>query len=111
MAAAGQRMFEHSFVPLTWSWEDPLPSPSCWRPMTEMQDERVRLEYRFVWLNLNGHREFNLLVVDEASGLRLYENRRVERRVLVRRIGGQVNLSVHASLLASRGIVRPHVFF
>ena len=108
MADSEVRLYEHAFVALTWAWEDPLPPPSAWLPLTEMQNLRIRDEWPVVWLKLNNrHKEFHLLVIDGPSGLRLYENRGAARRVIVRRVGGQVNISVHASHLVSRGIVRP----
>ena len=109
MADPEVRLYEHAVVvALTWAWEDPLPPPSARLPLAEMQNLRIRDEWPVVWLKLNnGHKEFHLLVVDGPSGLRLYENRRAARWVIVRRVGGQVNISVHASHLVSRGIVRP----
>ena len=76
-----------------------------------MQDERVSSGVGHVWLNRHGHREFLHVVTDEGSGLYLFQNFHAKFgcRVLIRKIGPQMNVMVHADYIPERGMVSPLV--
>ena len=100
--------FEHAFLPEEWAWGDALPAPQQWQPVTAMQQDRILRGANFIWLNVHGHRQFLLTVHDVQAELRIYMNfhARHGARCMVRPVGPQMNVMVHADYLPDQGIVR-----
>ena len=99
--------FEFVWLAASWAWGDELPARALWSPLTDTQANRILQGVGHVWLRF-GSRFHQFLLREDNAGLRMF--RKVgggpEVRVLVRDVGPNLLLTVHAQHCPMNGIVK-----